>query len=106
MTAPEQPTPEALAEAKDMLTASPPSAPQRRWSVSDPVRSLVNDIGGCWSAFEHELREVIGNTNYASVAEKIETLRKRGGNPATRRRGGAGAQVSGAVAQRADRLVW
>jgi hypothetical protein len=65
-------------------------------SVSDPVRSLVNDIGGCWSAFEYALREVMGNTNYASVAEKIEALRNVAPTPPP---GDAGERARALVSQ-------
>lgn len=34
-------------------------------------KNLLNNVAGSWSAFEYELRSVIGNTNYAAVADAL-----------------------------------
>ncbi len=36
------------------------------------LRGVVKELGGSWRAFEHELREVIGNTNYNIVSGLLD----------------------------------
>ena len=38
----------------------------------DPLDKLAGEIKGCWSGFELELRQVIGNTNYQIVADLLK----------------------------------
>jgi len=40
------------------------------------LHRLTNELTGQWVAFEHGIREAIGNTNYAVVAEKLEKARQ------------------------------
>jgi uncharacterized small protein (DUF1192 family) len=36
------------------------------------LTALAKEVSGCWSAFEPDLRNAIGHTNYNVVARKIE----------------------------------
>jgi hypothetical protein len=40
----------------------------------DAARFTCANAGGVWTAYENELRMVMGNTNYAAVAEGIAKL--------------------------------
>jgi septal ring factor EnvC (AmiA/AmiB activator) len=42
------------------------------------LRAALREVGGSWRAFEFELRQAIGNTNYAVVAEKIAAVQQEG----------------------------
>lgn len=37
----------------------------------DVLTKLANEVAGCWSAFEHELRCAMGNTNYQVMLDRL-----------------------------------
>lgn len=41
----------------------------------EALRRLYNEVAGCWSAFQYELREAISNTNYAVVQHKLDAAK-------------------------------
>lgn len=53
-----------MSEAKDIPSVEFVSA----------CENLRNNVAGSWSAFEYELRSVIGNTNYTAVADALARL--------------------------------
>jgi uncharacterized tellurite resistance protein B-like protein len=57
------------------LVARAEAAEARVAVLETALLSLCNDVDGSWRAFELELREAIGNTNYQVVLDKLnETL--------------------------------
>lgn len=55
------------------LYTSPPAQADGKRS---PLRKFVNEVSGIWSAYEHDLRNVMGNTNYACVERRLDEADK------------------------------
>jgi hypothetical protein len=63
-------------EDVDCLKRQLAAANERAWRYRSALRSLVNEVGASAGAFEDEVREAVGNTNYACLMDKVEQARK------------------------------
>jgi hypothetical protein len=52
------------------------AANERAGRYRSALRSLVNEVGASAGAFEDEVREAVGNTNYACLMDKVEQARE------------------------------
>jgi hypothetical protein len=66
----------APSAAEDALRAEVAAANERAGRYRSALRSLVNEVGASAGAFEDEVREAVGNTNYACLMDKVEQARK------------------------------
>jgi hypothetical protein len=57
------------AEQIDRIIGALSTQPQ---PLPKPILSFVKEVAGAWGAFEYDIRNAIGNTNYAVVQEKLD----------------------------------
>jgi hypothetical protein len=62
------------ADVDEVRAALSAAAPRQAEGWREPVTYLVKEVGGMWSAFEHELRYNMGHTNYNCVAVRLAAV--------------------------------